>query len=400
MGTALKKKLLIVSSSLSMGGLEKCLISLCDSIDYQRYDVELYLFNEGRELLPKLNKSVRLLPDSPYYAIVYNRPLLRSCVELLKRGQLSLLFYRIGRTIRARLGGKLNTVKDWQAMRRTMLMIQEHYHAAIGFEEGTANYYVTECVDAEVKSCWIHTDINKIGTNELLDRKAFTIADHICTVSNNSVRSLKYRYPEFSDKYRCFLMPALQDTAVLLAKAVEPCVLDGIKGIKILSVGRLVELKGFHLCVPALRMLLDLGYDVTWFVAGEGDYRAQIEELIERYEIKDRFVLLGNCGNPYSLMRSADICVQPSSYEGFGVAVWEEKALGRPVIASDIPTNHELLTDGVTGLIIERSSGAIFTAVKRLIDNADELKRLAGIPTNWISNRETVISCIEETWLA
>ena len=65
----MKKKLLIVSSSLSTGGLEKCLLMLCDSLDHDKYDVDLYLFNEGRQLLSKLNKNVHLLPDSPFYAI-------------------------------------------------------------------------------------------------------------------------------------------------------------------------------------------------------------------------------------------------------------------------------------------------------------------------------------------
>ena len=62
----MKKKILIVASSLSMGGLEKCLINLCNRFDYDRYEVDLYLFNEGRDLLEKLNKNVTLLADSPY----------------------------------------------------------------------------------------------------------------------------------------------------------------------------------------------------------------------------------------------------------------------------------------------------------------------------------------------
>ena len=68
----MKKKVLIVSDSLNMGGLEKCLINVCDNFDYSKYDVDLYLFNEGRTLLDKLNKNVNLLPASPYYKDVYN----------------------------------------------------------------------------------------------------------------------------------------------------------------------------------------------------------------------------------------------------------------------------------------------------------------------------------------
>ena len=44
------KKVLIVADSLSMGGLEKTLIDLCNNLDYAKYSVDLYLFNDGREL--------------------------------------------------------------------------------------------------------------------------------------------------------------------------------------------------------------------------------------------------------------------------------------------------------------------------------------------------------------
>lgn len=48
-------------------------------------------------------------------------------------------------------------------MKKTMFQIDKHYDVAIGFEEGSACYYVADCVDADVKLGWIHTDIKKIN---------------------------------------------------------------------------------------------------------------------------------------------------------------------------------------------------------------------------------------------
>ena len=254
----MKKKILIVSSSLSTGGLEKCLINLCDNFDYEKYEVDLYLFNEGRALLEKLNQNVCLLADSPYYADVYNRSLGSSVKTLLKKKKLDLAFYRIDRFLRVRFGNKKFTVNDWKNMKKTMLKIDKHYDVAIGFEEGSACYYVADCVNADVKLGWIHTDIKKINNNKKLDECAFGKLDSVITVSQNSLRNLKEVYPTFVDKFKCIILPSLLNCDEVNRLAQEPNNMQGDE-IKILSVGRLVELKGFHLCVFACKRLLDEG---------------------------------------------------------------------------------------------------------------------------------------------
>ena len=396
--TIMKKHILIVASSLRMGGLEKCIISLCNAIDYEQYEVDLYLFNDGRDLLPELNQNVDLLPDSPLYSIVFNMPILQSCIALLKEKEFRLFFYRIRRFIQTRLKLNLNTLDDWKYMQRTMLPITKHYDVAIGFEEGTSNYYITECVDADVKDCWVHTDISAIDTNSDLDQQAFSKADYICTVSKNSLNALMEKYPQFENKYRSFIMPALNGKEMLVAKSQKKCVMDGDRGVKILSIGRLVELKGFHLCVKSLNDLLENGYDVTWYVAGEGSFRDAIEQEIGKYNLKDRFVLLGNCQNPYPLIRCADICVQPSSYEGFSFAVWEEKLLDKAVVVTDIPSNHEMITDGINGMIVQRDSDHISKAIQFLIDHPNEREKMEMKPANCYVTTKEVMRSIESTF--
>ena len=391
----MKKKILIISSSLIVGGLEKCLINLCNNFDYEKYEVDLYLFNEGRDLLEKLNKNVSLLPDSPYYADVYNRSFGSSVKTLLKKKKVGLAFYRIGRFFRIRLGNKKFTVNDWKNMKKTMLKIDKHYDVAIGFEEGSACYYVADCVNADVKLGWIHTDIKKINNNRKLDESAFEKLDAVITVSQNSLQNLKEVYPAFTDKFKCIILPSLLNYEEINCLAQEPNQMQG-EEIKILSVGRLVELKGFHLCVSACKRLVDEGYKIKWYVAGEGDFRGEIETEIEKCGVKESFTLLGNCANPYTYINSADICVQPSSYEGYSVAVFEEKYFQKAVVVTSIPSNLEMIADKENGIVVERNSDDIYRGVKYLLDNPDELIRIAQTLVNGLSNNQQIMQEIEK----
>ncbi len=396
--TKSKKHILIVSSSLNTGGLEKCLVNFCNHLNPGQYEIDLYLFNEGRSLQKELNDNINLLPEYPLYYTVYNYPIGKSLWSLLKAGKIQLFAYRLRRFIRARFKRNLNTVFDWKYMQKAMMPASKVYDIAIGFEEGTACYYVAHCVNSKIKMGWIHTDIKKINSNNKLDEAAFELLDYVCTVSQNSLKSLVEEYPDHANKMRCFCLPAMLDYRQIDRMASEPCELKK-EQINIVSVGRLVELKGFHLCVEALYRLVNDGYDAMWYVAGEGGDRNLIEAEIARFHMQDRFVLLGNCSNPYRYINAADICVQPSSYEGFSIAVWEEKYLKKPVVATTIPSNFEILTNGKNGLLIERDTESIYKALKYLLDNPQERKYLAMNSANTFDKAMNVMSEIEELFL-
>ena len=384
------KKVLIVADSLSTGGLEKTLIDLCNNLDYTKYMVDLYLFNDGRDLVPMLNKNVRLLPNSPYYSTVFNKSVGASVKTLLKQKKFSLAFYRIIRFLKARIKMQGLSNLDWRYQKKTMLEIDDEYDIAIGFAEGTACYYVAECIKAKVKNLWIHTDISQIITNKQLDNMAFAVANNVCTVSQNSANSLKENYPDFSKKVKVFTLPSLFDFEKLEKLANQPNEMDKAT-INILSVGRLVELKGFHLCAPACKKLIDEGYKIKWYVAGDGPQRQELESLIKQNDLEESFVLLGNKENPYTYIKSADICVQPSSYEGLGLVIYEEKLFKKAVVASNIPSFLEMIKDRQNGLVIERNSESIYKAVKELLDDKELLKNLGQAPAlNFKETKETI----------
>lgn len=390
----MKKKILIVSDSLNMGGLEKCLINLCENFDYDKYEVDLYLFNEGRTLLEKLNKNVNLLPNSPYYKAVYNVSVFKSIMNLLAKGKFNFAWYRLIRFFRIRLKDYKYRRSDWKIMQQTMLTIDKTYDVAIGFAEGTSCYYVAECVSARTKIGWIHTDLKEVDHNREMDDSAFKKLDHIVTVSENSLKSLKELHPAYVSKYKEIKIPGLMNYREVDRLSKEENEMDSTT-TNILSVGRLVELKGFHLCVEPCKRLIDEGYNVKWYVAGDGDYRDIIQEEIKKYALEDKFILLGNKQNPYTYYRTADIVVQPSSYEGFSVAVFESKYFQKAVVVSNIPSNKEMIEDGVNGIITERNKEDIYKAIKGLLDNPKKMEELAKKPISGNSTNTQIMQEIE-----
>lgn len=390
------KNLLIVADSLTTGGLEKTLIDLCNNLDYSKYNVDLYLFNEGRDLVSQLNSNVNLLPDSPYFATVFNKSVGVSLKILLKQKRLDLAFYRVIRFLKARFKMHKFSKLDWFFQKKTMLKIEKQYDVAIGFAEGSAGYYVADCVNAKVKNVWVHTDIKEINSNRKLDIMAFSVAKNICTVSRNSKNSLAELYPEFEDKIKVFTLPSLFDFERLELLSQELNEMDDTT-VNIVSVGRLAELKGFHLCVEPCKRLVSEGYNVKWYICGDGPQRLELEELIKQYGLENNFILLGNKRNPYTYINSASICVQPSSYEGLGMVVFEEKLFKKPVVVSNIPAFLEMIADGKNGLVINRDSESIYKAVKKLLDDIELLKKLGEEPAlNFVTKQETIEE-IEDT---
>ena len=57
----MKQSILIFSQAMEIGGVERSLLGLLDSIDYDRYDVDIFLMRHSGELMPYLNPNAKLL---------------------------------------------------------------------------------------------------------------------------------------------------------------------------------------------------------------------------------------------------------------------------------------------------------------------------------------------------
>jgi len=114
-------------------------------------------------------------------------------------------------------------------------------------------------------------------------------------------------------------------------------------------VGRLAPEKGLDTLVEAWPTLIATHPAATLTLVGEGPERAKLQAQVEQLGLGQSVRLAGASADPIPLLRSADLFVLPSREEGMSIALLESMALGVPAVATAIPGNLGLLTDGLHG---------------------------------------------------
>jgi D-inositol-3-phosphate glycosyltransferase len=151
---------------------------------------------------------------------------------------------------------------------------------------------------------------------------------------------------------------------------------------RILSVGRLVERKGFGDVIQAMRYVPGAEYVVVGGPPadqlGRDPQAIRLRALAERFHVADRFRLVGSVPalDMPSWYRSADLLVAASWSEQFELAPLEAMACGVPVIGTTVGGLTETVVDGLTGdLVPARDPRALGGALRRLVN--DKVRRFA-----------------------
>jgi glycosyltransferase involved in cell wall biosynthesis len=143
------------------------------------------------------------------------------------------------------------------------------------------------------------------------------------------------------------------------------------QGRTIVSVGKLIELKGHHFAIEAMKSLPES----MLLIAGEGEERRRLERQIANAGLSERVRLLGEVAHEDlpSLYNAADALVLASSREGMANVLLEAMACGTPVAATDVGGNAEVIAAPEAGVLVrERSSAAIAEGLRKLFASAPD----------------------------
>lgn len=393
----MKKKLLFVIDSLSIGGAEKSLVSLLNLIEPSKYEIDLLLFKRGEDLERYLPKHITILPVPEYFRFIHNE-------KFATIKNMTYSYYKIKTSLNLRLNKYTRKILHseqvvYKSLTRIIYPIERMYDVAIAYSQGMPTYFVASKVKASKKLAWINTDYVNTLYDKELDYESYKNITKIIAVSQHTKESVMKIRTEYDDKIDIvfdIVNPSLINT---MSEEVEINEFDK-SVVNILTVGRLVSAKSYESAIGVARLLKDSGYKFKWFVIGEGPERKRLQELIMENDLLDSFFLLGKRLNPYPYMKNCDIYVQTSIKEGFGLTVCEAKILKRPIVCSNFHTAKEIINNNIDGLIVEHNKNSIFNGIKKYLDDSnfrDEILKQLNVeePYNSINQLNKFYQLIE-----
>ena len=142
-------------------------------------------------------------------------------------------------------------------------------------------------------------------------------------------------------------------------------------------VANLRPIKGPDVFVRAAGLLRDKHPNVRFRMAGEGD-RESVLKLARECGVEDRLELLGSVSDIPHFLERLDIAVLTSHSEGLSNGLLEYMAAGRPIVATAVGGNIELIEDGKTGLLVPPNNPkAVAAAIDRLLSDPGLAGKLA-----------------------
>lgn len=155
--------------------------------------------------------------------------------------------------------------------------------------------------------------------------------------------------------------------------------IDAPDHVVIGMVGRLWLQKNPQCFVRAAIQVTAQREQVSFFMIGDGEFRAELETAIQDSGHADRIRILGWRSDVPDLLKALDVMVLPSRWEGMPLAILEAMSSAVPVVASDIPGNHHLVRDGSDGRLFPLDDAdALAGALIDLIDDPTTRSRLSA----------------------
>ncbi|MFI3164495.1 MAG: glycosyltransferase [Bacillota bacterium] len=367
----MKKKVFIsFTGAMEIGGIERSLISLLNNFDYDKYEVDLFLYAHRGPLFGEINKNVNILPEVKNLAYVKDS----FKTKIKKHAWYSALL---------RLNDYLTKTMPENSREKIVIKrvdnIDKEYDLAIGFFQPFDVMH--HKIKAKRKIGWIHTDYDvyldameeskRDWYVEYL-RKNYSRVDKIFGVSEDCSNVFINIFPEFKDKVGVIenMLDSTYVNNVANSINVESEMPnDGFT--RLLTVGRYEFAKNMENIPIICSELLKKGLNVKWYIVGFGGMEEEIKKSIITHGMQNNVIMLGKRDSAYPYIKACDWYIQPSRYEGKAVVVLEAQMLCKPVIITDYPTSGSQLRDGYDGVIVPLENKACADIISEvLIDDS------------------------------
>ena len=337
-------KVLFLINSLGGGGAERVLVNLVNNMNKNRFSVTVQtVFPAG-----------------------VNKEFLSSEVELIE-GKIPL-FKGVSRVFKI--------LPDSVLLK--MCRINNDYDVVIAYMHGIPTKILWRYQVAP-KLAWLHCDMEHSSLPKYFKpsqiRECFNTYEKIVGVSQSVCHSFAKLYG-LEQKLR--VVYNTNDTKKIRELSQEDTMSHQewrqFSGIRLISIGRLHEQKGYDRLVNICKKLKEENYKYKLLILGTGAEQENLEQRIQKYGLGDQVILGGYARNPYPFIRAADLFVCSSRYEGLSTVMSETIILSTPIITTNVSGAREVLGDNNEyGVVVDNNEKSLYSGMKQLLNNPQKL---------------------------
>ena len=359
----MKKKIIFVTEALWLGGIEISLVNVLKNIDYDRFDVTVLALRNYRDLESQIPAQCRLIiADRMTGSYPFKR-----LFGLMEKPRNPSQFRRFIWKVLCLLL-KAPEAALWAKHIRT-LFPGEHFDTAVIYDNRTAETIVRG-ISTDRYLMFYHQGIMSHAYH---DHYGWKKAEKVIAVSDPIAEKLRSFMPKYAGKV--MTIGNLIDLAAIREKsqAETDVIFDDTK-ISLVSCGRLSREKGMHIALEACGILKQRGFDnFAWYIIGGGREMDNLQKQRRALGIEDRVFLLGQKSNPFPYLRQADLFVQTSLFESYGLSLAEAMVLGLPVVSTRTDGAIALTENGKLGLLCDIAPASVADAIASLLASPEKL---------------------------
>lgn len=336
----MKKRMIIYMPKLSVGGMEQSLINFLNMSDFKdKYNIDLYLgYCTERKYLDSIPLSIN--------------------INLVCKGKWNIF------------GKIMATLK--MGFRYIKLKIKPYkYDVAIcyAYQHGILSKLAR--LSSKNNIIFVHGDLEKsrVGKDlkKLKKKVEFDKFKKVICVSEGAKKSFMNVYPNYIGEVTA-INNYIDGEKVLRLSTEKNLDINKNDVITFINIGRHEEKsKKITRIIESSNKLSNDGYNFRVILIGDGEDHNLYKNLIEKYNLNDKVLLLGKRVNPYPYLKNSDCLVVSSEYEGYGLVIDEARILNVPIISTNIADSKEIMEEGY-GILCENSTEGIYKGMKKYLD--------------------------------
>ena len=340
-----KKKILLASYDLGVGGIESALVSFIKNINDDTNEITLYLEKKSGLLLNEIPKDVRVRSQKVFST---RFRLLNKMLNLLNK-----------------LKFLITNFKEYDCS-----FCYATYSLSSNFLARYASNNQAIYIHSDYTETYKNniTDINKFFGKRKLDK-----FKHIIFVSNESKDNFVALYPRFMDKIE--VINNFIDNEKIIKLSDEKIKENKPKGKKLyVFVGRIDESsKNLTRLVNSFKLAYEKNKNIALWIIGSGPDFNYLKSLVSSNNLDKVISLMGQKKNPYPYMKKADYIILTSNYEGFPVIYGEAITLNKKIITTIDVSDETIKIPNNYGYICKKDENDIAKTMINVLEH-DNLK--------------------------